>query len=213
MDEEKVERLAQLFGAMAEPARLRILGVLAGGEATGTELSDKLGLTPATISHHMARLVAAGIVAVRAEAQRRFYRLDHAALRSPLMGERRGPAASDDEKTLRDFFAGERLKQIPASRKKRVVVLRRLVIRFIPGQTYTEREVNDLLRPAHDDVATLRRELVDYGFMNRPDGVYSVADKPPERGATVAQETGPDEAAWFASLVANATNRVLSSNN
>ena len=48
------------------------------------------------------------------------------------------------------------------------------------GRAYAEAEVNDLLRPAHEDVATLRRELVDYGFLARADGVYRLADAGPD---------------------------------
>lgn len=219
MDDANLERLSRLYRAMGDPTRLRILGVLAEREATGLDLSERLGLTPPTISHHMARLVDAGLVRVTPLAQRRVYRLDLDALRPASTPASAGPVASasgeplapgEEAKTLRAFFDGERLKQIPASRRKRVTVLRHLVKRFEPGQAYPEREVNDLLRVAHDDVATLRRELVDYGFMSRDSGVYRVAEKPPPRGATVAQEVGTDETAWFAALVARATSDALS---
>lgn len=217
MDDANLERLSRLFRAMGDPTRLRILGLLAEREATGQDLSDRLGLTPPTISHHMARLVEAGLVRVTPQAQRRVYRLDLDALRpSPPSGDVGSAAAGDqgqtedDAKVIRSFFAGERLKQIPAARKKRVTVLRHLLDRFEPGRSYPEREVNDLLRVAHDDVATLRRELVDYGFMTREAGIYRLGEKPPPRGVTVAQEVGPDETAWFASLVARATSAALS---
>lgn len=217
MDDANLERLSRLYRAMGDPTRLRILGVLAEREATGQDLSDRLGLTPPTISHHMARLVEAGLVCVTPQAQRRIYRLDLGALRPPApTGEPAADApddqkpSEDDAKAIRAFFDGERLKQIPAARKKRVTVLRHLLHRFEPGRAYPEREVNDLLRLAHDDVATLRRELVDYGFMTREAGVYRLGEKPPPRGATVAQEVGPDETAWFAGLVARATRAALS---
>ncbi len=109
---------------------------------------------------------------------------------------------------LRAFFDGSRLRQIPASRKKRVIVLRRLLERFAPGRSYPESEVNDLLREAHDDVATLRRELVDYGFMVRDRGIYRIATELPARGSTVTQEVG-NEQSWFAELVAEATARAI----
>ena len=75
---------------------------------------------------------------------------------------------------LRDFFAGERLKEIPAGRKKRLIVLRRLAARFEPGVRYSEREVNEILRRSHPDTATLRRELISdaNGLMWRDHGVY-----------------------------------------
>jgi hypothetical protein len=221
VDESDLERLSRLFRAIGDPTRLRILGVLAEREATGLELSGQLGLTPPTISHHMAKLVEAGLVAVTPDAQRRRYRLDLHALRPPAADAGGLPSESgnspadgandEDARVLGAFFDGERLTQIPAARKKRVTVLRHLLRRFEPGRAYPEREVNDLLRQAHDDVATLRRELVDYGFMTRANGVYRLGERPPPRGATVAQEVGPDETAWFAALVAGATQHALSS--
>ena len=81
---------------------------------------------------------------------------------------------------LTRFFDGDRLRSIPARRKPRVAVLLELLRRFGAGRAYAEAEVNDLLRPAHEDVATLRRELVDYGFLARADGVYRLADAGPD---------------------------------
>lgn len=211
MDDERIKRLSTLYAAVGEPTRLRILGLLAEREATGTELSERLGLTAPTVSHHMAKLVAAGLVKVTPEAQRRRYRLDPTALRPPrpaVESDRERPL-DETAKTLRDLFDGERLTQIPAARKKRVVVLRHLLERFEPGRDYPEREVNDLLRLAHEDVATLRRELVDYGFLVRDRGIYRVAAQVPERGATVRQEVGGDEPRWFAELLAGATERAI----
>jgi DNA-binding transcriptional ArsR family regulator len=224
MDDGRSERLARLFKALADPARLRILGALAEEPRTGRELSDRIGLTPPTISHHMARLVAAGLVRIGVDGDRRAYLLDNGLLRElsreeagreangPDVPPRTADHGGDGEvraKVIRDFFAGERLKQIPAQRKKRVPVLQHLMRRFVPGRDYPEREVNDLLRPAHDDVATLRRELVDYGFMTRQNGVYRVAETPPARGPTVAQEIVGDEHAWLRDLVGQATARAL----
>ena len=213
MDDARVERLAMLYRAIADPARLRILGELAAAPRTGTELAERLSLTPPTISHHMARLTAAGLVRVTPDAQRRVYSLNQNALREAALPDLPADPATkeqnEQEKVLRAFFDGERLTSIPAQRKKRVVVLRHLVRRFAPGRDYPEREVNDLLRLAHEDVATLRRELVDYGFMTRDQGIYRVATELPGRGVVVAQETGADEADWFAALVRDRTAAAL----
>jgi hypothetical protein len=51
-------------------------------------------------------------------------------------------------------------------------VLDRLAQLFEPGERYPETEVNRRLRGAHDDVAALRRYLVDVGFLSRDGGVY-----------------------------------------
>ena len=38
---------------------------------------------------------------------------------------------------------------------------------FEPGRTYTEKEVNGILRDIFDDYVTLRRYLIEYGFLER----------------------------------------------
>src|SRR5215218_2861159 len=212
MNTERLEDLSLLFKALADPARLRILGLLAERAHAGHEIADRLSLTPPTISHHMRRLVAARLVDVAPDAQSRIYSLRTDTIRE-LSGALPGdqnmqPAGEEDDGVHRAFFDGPRLRQIPASRKKRVIVLRRLLERFAPGRAYPESEVNDLLREAHDDVATLRRELVDYGFMVRDRGIYRIAAELPARGFTVNQEVG-NEQDWFAELVSAATSRAL----
>ncbi|WP_134774548.1 DUF2087 domain-containing protein [Ornithinimicrobium flavum] len=98
------------------------------------------------------------------------------------------------DKALRTFFDGDRLRSIPTRRRARAAVLMHLLTRFERGRDYPEREVNDILRTAHEDVSTLRRELVDYRWLVRADGVYRVVDEVPRRSADEAQEVPTDEA-------------------
>ena len=87
--------------------------------------------------------------------------------------------ASDAEKVLRAFLDDEgRLRSIPASRAKRAVVLEYLADHLEAGRTYRERELNAVLRRFHEDVATLRRELVGAKLVVRTTaGVYKVAGR------------------------------------
>jgi hypothetical protein len=78
----------------------------------------------------------------------------------------------DRDTVLRRFVVGGRVPQLPSRRGKRLVVLDFVAQRFEPGVRYAETEVNARLREVHDDVAALRRYLVDEGFMSRADGVY-----------------------------------------
>jgi hypothetical protein len=95
-----------------------------------------------------------------------------------------------------------RLLRIPARRRARFAVLLQLLPRFVPGETYTETQVNALLRPAHD-VAYLRRELVDYRLLERDSlGSYWVAPTPPVRAANEAQESGDWERIWLPEFLA-----------
>ena len=79
------------------------------------------------------------------------------------------------QKVLQTFFRHGRLTQIPAQQKKRLVVLEHLLQEFEPGQPYPEREVNAILFEFNDDVATLRREMIDHGLMVRRKGIYERA--------------------------------------
>ena len=40
---------------------------------------------------------------------------------------------------------------------------------FEKGKSYTEFEVNEILKPVYDDYVILRRYLVDYGYLDRLD--------------------------------------------
>ena len=120
---------------------------------------------------------------------------------------------ADDERSraraLKSFFDGRRLRTIPARRKQLVIVIQELLTWFAPNRDYAEREVNQILREAHEDVATLRRELVDYGYMRRAAGIYRVASVLPERSAQLRQEMTGDEGQWLARLLADATRNAI----
>ncbi len=74
---------------------------------------------------------------------------------------------------LRAFLdADGRLVRIPAEHTKRLVVLDLLAQEFVPGERYSENQVNNVLRAYHDDVAALRRYLVENLFLARDTGVY-----------------------------------------
>jgi len=60
-----------------------------------------------------------------------------------------------------------RLKTFSPKEKKKVVILTRIAGLFEPGKEYTEKEINQILKPVYGDYTTLRRYLVMYGFMTR----------------------------------------------
>lgn len=179
--EANLEELVHFFKTLADANRLRILGVLAQRESTVSELAAFLQIKEPTVSHHLTRLRQSGLITMREEGRRRVHSLDEAALdrrrRALLQPADLAKAANLDpyaweKKVLATFFDGDTLVSIPAARKKRVVILRRLVERFDGSTVYTEPEVNDILRVHHEDVATLRRELVGYRLLQRRDGRY-----------------------------------------
>jgi DNA-binding transcriptional ArsR family regulator len=182
--------LLDAMKALSDASRLRIVGLLAAGRPlSGSELSERLGLSPGTVVHHLKRLTAAGLVESRArppyvDYSLRVGRLAELGAQLDALERQRGVeqgaspgapawASREQAKVLSAFREGERLAAIPAQLGKRLVVLRWLVeAAFDDGVEYAEKEVNARLALRHPDVAALRRYLVDEGFMARAAGVY-----------------------------------------
>lgn len=175
------DELLAFFKALADANRLKIVGLLANQEYSVEELAALLDLRPSTVSHHLARLAEAGLVAARAESYYNVYhlvvdRLEESAARL-LRRETFSAQVEDvdldayDQKVLKNYLDWEgRLKALPTQLKKLEAVLRYVVRVFEPDQRYTEAQVNDLLSRYHEDTAQLRRELVEQGYMQRVDG-------------------------------------------
>jgi ArsR family transcriptional regulator, arsenate/arsenite/antimonite-responsive transcriptional repressor len=75
--------LARLLKALADPTRLRLVSMVAareGGEACVCDLTEPLGLTQPTISHHLKILVDAGVLTRDKRGVWAYYALVPAAL-------------------------------------------------------------------------------------------------------------------------------------
>jgi hypothetical protein len=101
------------------------------------------------------------------------------------------------ERLVGHLFRDGRLAQVPAKRKRRAGALLEVLTRFEPGRVYTEPEVNEVLVAANEDFAYLRRELVNYHYLERADGRYRVVAQAPERTPIERQEIPDWEAHWL----------------
>lgn len=84
--------------------------------------------------------------------------------------ERYGIEEQERTKVLSTYFKkglDGGIETIPSKEKKKLIVLQHIVKRFEQGKVYTEKEVNDLLKAVHIDFVSLRRHLIEYGFMER----------------------------------------------
>lgn len=76
------------------------------------------------------------------------------------------------EQTLKNLFRegpDGPLDVFPSKEKRKFIVAEHLANRFEKGKGYREQEVNEILKRAHPDFATIRRFFVDYGMMERSD--------------------------------------------
>ncbi len=178
----QTEQLLQFFKIIGNESRLKVLGLLASDERSVGELAVLLGLSEATVSHHLAVLRQLDLVAMRVDGNNHIYWLQTGALEAlnrnifsqdqlaSLAPEEGGRAW--EAKVLRYYLADGRLRAIPATQKKRLVVLRWLADQFEKGQEMPEVELNQRLAMFHPDVAALRRHLVEFKLMEREHNLY-----------------------------------------
>ena len=181
MSDEQFTRLLQFFQVFSNESRLRLIGHLANGERSVGELARLLDLKEPTVSHHLAELKWLGLVDVRAEGNMRIYQLNTRALESISKDifARPNLAAlvpkselSEEERLLRAWVKDGRIVNIPAQEKKKQIVIRWLAGQIDPARRWTEREFSEWLAQYNEDFATLRRYLVDSGYMARENGIY-----------------------------------------
>ena len=187
--EANLEARAQFFKALGHPVRLLILNLIRSKPRHGEELAAILHLNPATISHHLGKLADVGLLEHRKDQYYVLYSLvpEHLvrSLDDTVFLPQEGIQATTEHdayrtKVLHTFMKRGRLTQIPSQLKKRQVVLETLVEEFDPDREYTELEVNRILIEFHEDVATLRRGLIEHHLMTRHQGIYRrVVDDPP----------------------------------
>jgi ArsR family transcriptional regulator len=78
LSESDADQVARLLKAVADPARLRLISMVAahdGDEACVCELTEPLGLSQPTVSHHLKVLVDAGILSRTKRATWAYYKL------------------------------------------------------------------------------------------------------------------------------------------
>lgn len=176
---EHLDALVRFYKALADPTRLRMVGLLVERPMYGQELAEALGVKPPTISHHLGELRAAGLLRTRKVDNYHYFELDldhlrrlSGALVEDELRPRRASREDERARVLSIYLVNGRLTSLPTQRKRVIYILEELVKAFDYGRTYTEPEVNAILGRFHEDVATLRRELVGYHLLTRERGTY-----------------------------------------
>lgn len=171
------EHATRLLQTLADPTRLRLVAALLEQPACVEDLAQRLALTASTISHHLGKLDQAGLLNRRREQyyticearpgplQRTLRELVDTATGQPEAEQAR--MDKQRQRVLDTFFAAGRLRQLPAQRKKRQVVLAAFAADFAPGREYDEKEVNDIISRRFADYCAVRRELIDERLLSR----------------------------------------------
>lgn len=116
------------------------------------------------------------------------------AERASEIAELRQAALAEHLNVVGRFFDGTTFTVWPAKRKPRAHALLFLVNFFEPQRTYSEKEVNQILGALWSDFAFLRREMVEYGYLQRNSrGEYWLAPEIASREGTIL---APEAPAW-----------------
>jgi len=78
LDEDEAAELAGVFKVLADPARLRLLSMVAAaepGEACACDLVEPVGRSQPTVSHHLSLLVDAGLLTREKRGKWAWYRV------------------------------------------------------------------------------------------------------------------------------------------
>lgn len=165
---------------LADPERLAVAGALAAADTAldGAGLAALAGTDRRTALETIAALVESGLAVRTGDG----FRLDPDGWQRLAAVVAADPAPADvsighgmtsaEQEVLERWFEGRHLARLPTDRRQRRVVLERLALEFEPGRRYPETEVNSILGQFHDDWSTLRRALVDHGFLDRANNQY-----------------------------------------
>lgn len=176
-----------LFKVLADDTRLKILNALSEKEMYVELLAERLQLSAPTVSFHLKKLQAAGLVDARREQYYTMYSIRPDAFEitlSQLVFRKDGGEAEQlreemyRRKILKTFMPDGVCRTMPAQIKKRMVIYDEIFSRFDPGKTYPEKEVNAIIGEVYADFCTIRRTFVGLGWMSRKDGIYTVNPDP-----------------------------------
>jgi hypothetical protein len=187
MNKPKFEWILTFFKALADENRLKIVNLLNEREYNVGELAEIMGLSESTISHHLSKLRPTGMLNLRTHGNQHFYVLNKnmlkrfgqqiASLEAIDFGVDKSQPdkawidkldlSDPDKKVLWDYTENGCLRQIPMKQSKLLAIVRWLVLQFEPNRFYTEQEVNEIIKPIHEDYAGLRRDMIGFGFLRR----------------------------------------------
>lgn len=160
----------------------KILSLMSAG-CSDQEVAAALGIAASTVRSHrfkfrekekQARLFLALMKSLEEKTNSSISMSDKGEIgelhsHAAMVDERFAITQQDREKTIKNYMdENGALKQFPAREKKKIILLQEIMKNFKADTDYTEKEVNRILKRIYEeDYPTLRRALIEYGFMDR----------------------------------------------
>ena len=183
----QLDRIVAFHKTMGDPTRIRIVALLANGPLHGQAIAGKLGLTPPTITHHIKKLRDTNVIYERRDKNTIYFHLNESVIKqqaktlSRLIEKKESEVDAlieqnmERQKVIDNFITKEgKLKNIPAQRKKKLIVFEYIVRGLKTGKKYQEKELNEYIKQFHEDYATIRREFIINHYMYRENGIYEL---------------------------------------
>ncbi|MGG2092639.1 metalloregulator ArsR/SmtB family transcription factor [Bacillus sp. S13(2024)] len=179
-------KIVDFHKALGDLTRVRIIALLQQGSLSGQEIAGKLGLKPPTITHHITKLREVGLIKERRDKNTIYFSLNTKILEMSAKAiftvgtggdSNMEMSVTEKERSaiINNFFTKDgKLKNYPAQRKKKLVVLSHMIKGLEFGKVYQEKEINEYLKQFHEDYATLRRELIMCQYMYRENNQYEL---------------------------------------
>lgn len=147
------------------------------------EVGKELGIAQSTVRNHrfklrekekQAKLFLALMTSLEEETKKSIVKSDTGTLQevhnsATMVDDRYTITDKERAKTIATYMnENGALKQFPAKEKKKIILLGEIVKNFKTDTKYSEAEVNQVLkRVFEEDYPTIRRALIEYGFMER----------------------------------------------
>lgn len=146
------------------------------------EIAVELGVAASTIRNHryklrekekQAKLFLAMMDLLSKNTNRKINKLDNEVICDPhktatTLDDRFNITDKEKSEVIKNYMnENGSLKNYPAKEKRKIIVLQEISKNFSKGKTYSEKEINRILSRIYEDYATLRRALIEYGFIER----------------------------------------------
>ena len=144
-------------------------------------IAKDLGIASSTVRNHrfklrektkQAKLYLAMMESLEEEINRNIAMTEGGLLEeihatATMVDNRYNITQQEREKTIQTYMNPDgSIKQFPAREKKKIIILAEIMKKF-QKKEYEEKEINQLLKDLYEDYPTIRRALIEYGFMER----------------------------------------------
>ncbi len=146
------------------------------------EISNRLGIATSTIRNHrfklrekekQAKLFLSIMELLSKNTNKKINKLDKGIIcdahKTATTLDSRFDITDEEKVGVISIYMDENgaIKTYPSKEKKKIIVLGEIIKNFKHSKKYSEKDINLILKRIYEDYATIRRALIEYGFLER----------------------------------------------